>query len=70
LSRRTQVFAKPGDYGDAAIRTRERKPQADHRRAAHPAPDVEIQGMIAAGPDIKRSRTKTGDDQDIAAIGE
>jgi hypothetical protein len=65
-----QNIAVTSDDGHAPIGTREGEPQADHRGATHPAPDIEIEGMIAASHDVKGRRAKSGDDQEFPAVDE
>jgi tripartite-type tricarboxylate transporter receptor subunit TctC len=65
-----QRIAVARDHRHAAVRARERKPQADHRGGAHRAPEIEVQRMIAAGRDVIGRRAEAGDNQQIAAIGQ
>jgi hypothetical protein len=67
---RHQHVAIAGDHGDAAARLRERQAEADHRRAAEAAPNIEVPRIITTGSDIIGRRADTGDHQQVAAIVE
>src|SRR5580693_919005 len=57
-----------GQHGDAPIRSRQSKAKADHGGAAHGAPEIKVQRMIAGRGDVVSCRTEPGNDQEIAAI--
>jgi hypothetical protein len=65
-----QHLAVAGDHRGAAVGTRKRKPETNHRRTAHRAPKIEIERMIACGGDVVGRRAEAGDDEQIAAIDE
>ena len=65
-----EKIAVAGDHGDAAVGPRQREPKPDHRGAAHRAPEIKIERMVAGGRGIVGRRAEPGDDQQIAAIGE
>ena len=65
---RHQHVAVAGDHGDAAVGARQREAEAHRRRAAKPAPDVEIARIVAAGRDVIGRRADAGDDQQAAAL--
>ena len=65
-----QHIAVAGDDGDAAVGPRQRQPEPDHRGAAHGAPEIEVERMVAGRGDIPGRRAEPADDQQIAAVDE
>src|SRR4051812_47646884 len=61
-----EEFAVAGDDEHRPSRLRKRKPEPDHRGAAHRAPKVEVERMIASGGDVVGRRAEPGDDQQVA----
>ena len=55
-----QHVAVAGEHGDAAVRPRQREPEPDHGGAAHGAPEIEVQRMIAGGGDVVGRRAEPG----------
>src|SRR6185503_14180748 len=64
-----QHFAVAGDHQHAALRLRERKPEADHRRLAHSAPQREVERRIPCRGDVPGGRAQAGDDQKVLPAG-
>src|ERR1700730_18158276 len=62
--------AIPGDDENAAVGLRNGQPQADHRRRAHCAPEIEIAIVVGDRRGIPGLRAEAGDEQQIAAIVE
>ncbi len=65
-----EEVAVAGDHGDAAVGPRQRKSKPDHRGAAHRAPQIEIERMVAGRCGIVSRRAKPGDDEKIATVGQ
>ena len=63
-----QHVAIAGQHGDAAIGLRQSEPEADHRGAAHRAPQIEVERMIAGRGDVIGRRAQPADDEQIAAV--
>src|SRR5215212_5557341 len=61
-----EELAVPGDDEHRPSRLREGEPEPDHRGAAHRAPKVEVERMIAGGGDVVGRRAEPGDDQEVA----
>ena len=66
------IKASPSPVSTATRRVGlgERQAEADHGGAAHRAPEIEVERMIAAGGGIVSRRTEPGDDQQIAPVGQ
>src|SRR5271154_5224123 len=58
------------DRDDAAAGLRQSKPKRDHRGAAHRAPQIEIQRMVAGRGNVISGGAKPGYDQKIVAVDE
>ena len=63
-----QHVAVPGQHQDAPARLRQRQAQADHRGAAHGAPEVEIQRPVARRGSIIGGGAEAGDHQQVARV--
>ncbi len=63
-----QHVAVAGQHGDAAFGLRQRQPKADHRGAAHGAPQIKVERMIAGRRGIVGRGAESADDEQIAAI--
>src|SRR5215208_632500 len=63
-----EEFAVPGDDEHRPSWLREGEPEPDHRGAAHRAPKVEVERMIAGGGDVVGRRAEPGDDQEVAPV--
>src|SRR4051794_18662613 len=61
-----EELAVAGDDEHRASRLREGEPEPDHRGAAHRAPKIEVERMIAGGGDVVGRRAEPGDDQEVA----
>src|ERR1700761_7673351 len=65
-----ELLTVPGDDGNRSLGLCQRNAEADHGRATHRTPQIEIARMLAGGKDIVGSRSEAGYDQQVAAIGE
>jgi hypothetical protein len=65
-----QQFAVAGHHQHAALRLGERQAKADHRGAAHRAPQIEIESVIAGSRGIPGRRAQTRYRQCVAAVAQ
>src|SRR5207344_2652475 len=59
-----------GQHQHAAGRLCQRDAEPDHRRAAHGAPEIEVERPLAGGGSIVAGRAEAGDDEQVARIAQ
>src|SRR2546430_13242957 len=64
-----QHLAIPGDHQHSSPGLSHRKPEADHRRLAHRAPEWKVERRVTGGGDIPGGRAQSRDDEELAAPG-
>src|SRR5207247_7018109 len=64
-----QHLAIPGDHQHSSPGLSQRKPEADHRRLAHRAPERKVERRVTGGGDIPGGRAQSGDHLKVASLG-